>query len=248
MILKNLKIFSQNVCKNSLVVNTILETHSYFDIILIQELPWSEIRKIPSSTNCEGKPLIGTCHHPNWITFARYPSNNNDFPRVLSYVNIHLNSLCFLFCKDIFDHWDINIFSFSNNDICYYILNIYSDSSHLALKYLKDTEVNVNNVLLMTGDFNIRDNLWDPSFPFHSLISDDLFMIADSFDLALSSPTNPGPTRFSNTAGESNSVIDLMFLRCSSTELDCHSILPESQLSSDHAPLSIDIPICNEVI
>jgi len=73
-------------------------------------------------------------------------------------------------------------------------------------------------------------------------------MIADSFDLALSSPTNPSPTKFSNTARESNSVIDLMFFRCSSTELDRYSILPKSRLSSDHAPLSVDIPICNEVI
>ena len=31
-------------------------------------------------------------------------------------------------------------------------------------------------------------------------------------------------------------------------ELDRHSILPESRLSSDHAPLSIDIPISDEVI
>ena len=73
-------------------------------------------------------------------------------------------------------------------------------------------------------------------------------MIADFFDLALLSPTNSGPTRFSDTAGESNLVIDLMFLRCSSTELDYHSILPESWLSSDHVSLSIDIPICDEVI
>jgi len=201
MILKNLKIFSQNVCKNSLVVNIILKTLSHFDIILIQEPPWSEIRKIPSSANCKGEPLIGTCHHPNWIAFTRYSSNNNDFPRVLSYVNICFNSLHFLFCKDIFDHRDINILSFSNNDICYYILNIYSDSSHLALKYLKDTEVNVNNVLLIMGDFNIRDNLWDLSFPFHFSINNDLFMIADSFDLALLSPTNSGLTRFSDAAG-----------------------------------------------
>jgi len=100
----------------------------------------------------------------------------------------------------------------------------------------------------MTGDFNIRDSLWDPSFPFHSSISNDLIMIADSFDLALSSPTNPGSTRFSDTAEESNLVIDLMFLRSGSIELDCHSILSESRLSSDHVPLSIDIPICNEVI
>ena len=248
MIVRNLKIFSQNVHKNSLITNTILETHSHFDIILIQELPWSEICKIPSSSNCNGKPLMGTCHHPNWIAFARYSSNNNNFPRVISYVNIRLNSLCFLLCKDIFDHHDISIISFTNNDTCHYILNIYSDSSHLALKYLKDTEVNISHVLLMTGDFNIRDSLWDPSFLFHSSISNDLIMIADLFDLALSSPTNPGPTRFSDTAGESNSVIDLMFLRCGSVELDHHTILPESRLTSDHAPLSIDIPICNEVI
>ncbi len=85
---------------------------------------------------------------------------------------------------------------------------------------IKDTEVNINQVLLMTGDFNIRDNLWDPHFSFHSSISDDLIMIADSFDLALSSPTNTSSTRFSNTVGESDSVIDLIFLRCGSNKLD----------------------------
>jgi len=74
-------------------------------------------------------------------------------------------------------------------------------------------------------------------FPYHSSISDNLIMIVDSFDLALSFPTNPGPTRFSDTAGESNSVIDLMFLQYGSAELDKHSILPDSRLSSDHAPL-----------
>ena len=100
----------------------------------------------------------------------------------------------------------------------------------------------------MMGDFNIRDSLWNPSFPFHSSISDDLIMIVDSFDLSLSSPTNPGPTRFSDTTGESNSVIDLMFLCHGSDELDNHSILPDCRLSSDHAPLIIDIPIVEEFI
>ena len=119
--------------------------------------------------------------------------------------------------------------------------------SHSALKYLKDTEVNINQVLLMTGDFNVRDNLWDPLFPHHSSISDDLMMIADSFDLALSSPINLGPTKFSDMVEESNSVINLMFLRCGSSELDRHSIHPDSRLSSDHAPLMVDIPICEEI-
>ena len=171
MIVENIKIFSQNVCKNSLLVNTLLETLIHFDIILIQELPWSEICKIPSSSNCEGDPLMGTSHHPNWMTFARIPSNDKDIPRVITYVNIHLSALDFLLCKDIFNHRDVSLNSFSNNNICYYTMNVYSDSSNTALKYLKDTEANINNVVLMTGDFNIRDSLWDSSFPFHSSIS-----------------------------------------------------------------------------
>ena len=159
MIVQNLKIFSQNVCKNSLVLNIILKTLFHFDIILIQEPPWSKIRKIPSSLNHDGDPLIGTCHHPNWISFARLPSNGNDSPRVISYVNIRLKPFRFLFRKDLFDYQDINLISFISNDTWHYILNIYSDLSHSALKYLKDTEVNINQVILMTDDFNIRDNL-----------------------------------------------------------------------------------------
>ena len=127
-------------------------------------------------------------------------------------------------------------------------MNIYFDSSHVTLKYLKDTEVNIDNVILMTGDFNIRDSLWDSSFPFHSSLSDNLIIIVDSFNLALSTLTNPCPTRYSDTVGESNSVIDLMFLRYGSSELDQHLILPDSWLSSDHTPLSIVIPIFKEII
>jgi len=127
-------------------------------------------------------------------------------------------------------------------------MNVYSDSSHTALKYLKDAEVNMNNIVLMTSDFNIRDSLWDLSFPFHSSLSDDLIIIVDSFNLALSTLTNPCLTRYSDMAGESNSMIDLMFLRYGSSELDQHSILPDFWLSSDHTSLSIDIPIFEEII
>jgi len=127
-------------------------------------------------------------------------------------------------------------------------MNVYSDSSHTALKYLKDTEVNIENALLMTGDFNIRDSLWDSAFPFYSSVSNNLIIIANSFNLSLSNPTNSCPTRYSDTTEESNSVIDLMFLWCGSYELDHHSIHPGNHLSSDHALLSIEIPIIEEVI
>ena len=106
-------------------------------------------------------------------------------------------------------------------------MNVYSDSSHFALKYLKDTEVNILNLLIMTGDFNIRDSIWDSSFPHHSTISDDLMIIADLFNLDLSILTNQVSTRYSDIVGEANSIIDLMFLWSGSNKLNNHSIHPE---------------------
>ena len=61
-------------------------------------------------------------------------------------------------------------------------MNIYSDSSQSALKYLKNTKANICNVLVMTGNFNIRDNLWNPLYPHHLPFSDHFFEIADSFN------------------------------------------------------------------
>jgi len=248
MILKSLRILLQNVPKNALIIHSLFETQNHYDIILIQEPPWSEIQKVPSLSNSEGDSLIGTNHHPNWIVFGRVPLDSNDLPRVISYVNIRLSPLCFLLRQDIINHRDINLISFFNDNMCSFILNIYSDSSHTALKYLKNTEVNIGNILIMTGDFNIRDHLWNPSFPHHSTISDDLFIIADSFNLSLSNPTNPCPTRYSDTSGDVNSILDLMFLHSGSSELDSHCILPENRFSSDHTPLSVKIPITEEVI
>ena len=248
MILKSLKILLQNARKNALIIHSLLKTQNCHDIILIQEHPWSEIQKILSLSNSEGDPFIGTIYHPNWIMFGRVPMDSNDSPRVIFYVNICLSPLRFLLCKDIINHRDINLISFFNDNTCFFILNIYSDSSHTALKYLKDTEVNIGNVLIMTGDFNIRDHLWDPLFPHHSTISDDLFIIANSFNLSLSNPTNLCPTRYSDMPGEVNSVLDLMFLCSGFPELDSYHILPENWLSSDHAPLTIKISIIEEVI
>jgi len=128
------------------------------------------------------------------------------------------------------------------------MINIYSDFSQLALKYLKDTESNTHNVIIMTGDFNIRDSIWDFNFPFHSSHSDSLFDIADSFSLDISKPLENSSTRFSNNDYNANSVLDLVFLHPSSPEFNCHSIHPDWRLLSDHALITIDIYICKERI
>ena len=100
----------------------------------------------------------------------------------------------------------------------------------------------------MTSNFNIWDSIWNPSFSHHSSISNNLIIIADSFNLDLSIPTNQVPIRYSNTVGKLNLVIDLMFLHSGTSELNNHSIHPNWQLISDHAPLIVSIPIAKENI
>ena len=65
--------------------------------------------------------------------------------------------MCFSLKKNIFDHKNINCFSFFNNGNIFFMINIYSDDYQSALKYLKNTEANLYNVLVIAGNFNIRD-------------------------------------------------------------------------------------------
>ena len=168
MILNELKIFSQNIQKNNFIINTILEVNQDFDIIFIQEPLWMTIRNISSTSNSEDIPLLGVPNHPNWLTFVRDSCLPNDSLRVISYINIHLSSLWFSLQKDVINYRDIFLAFFFNNNSIFWIMNVYSDSSHTTLKYLKDAEVNILNLLIMIGNFNIRDSIWNSSFPHHS--------------------------------------------------------------------------------
>ena len=187
-------------------------------------------------------------NHPNWLTFTREPVSSNNSPQVAIFINIRLSSLHFSLHKDIINHRDILLLLFLNNGDSFWIMNVYSDSSHSVIKYLKDTELNIRNLLIITGDFNIRNSLWDPLYNFHSSISNNLFAIADSFNLFLSFSTEQVPTRFSDNVNDSDSVLDLMFLQCNSEEINSHVIHPDWQLTSNHVPSTITIPIIKEHI
>ena len=109
--------------------------------------------------NYKGVPLIGIPNHLNWLTFAREPCLSNDYPRVNIYINVRLSFFHFSLQKYIINHKDILLTLFFNDNVIFWIMNIYSDSSHSALKYLKNTGVNIINLLIMTGYFNIRDSI-----------------------------------------------------------------------------------------
>ena len=133
---------------------------------------WSFICFILSSKSKEGEELVEVPNYSNWIMFFRNFSNITDSSRVITYINVRLSSFYFSLWKDIFNHRDISCVFFFNCNLVYFLINIYSDSFQVALKYLKTTEVNIGNVLIMTED------------------------VVDSLHLELFRPTNQVPTRY----------------------------------------------------
>jgi len=74
----------------------ILEMQILFDIVFIQEPSWFFICLLSSSKNYDRKELVKVLNHPNWITFSKNPSNINDLPRIITYINIRLSHFYFL--------------------------------------------------------------------------------------------------------------------------------------------------------
>ena len=166
--------------------------------------------------------MVSATNYTLWITFSRQSIDDNEHQKVMTYINVWLVQPQFSLRKDIINHKDI---SFFNNSIICFMINIYSDEQQTALKYLKNIETNLNNILIMTGNFNIRDNDWNPIYS-HHFIYTNIFMEI-SFDLRIFTLYIQVPTWYADNPNDSNSVINLIFLWANSTEINNHFILPD---------------------
>ena len=115
-------------------------------------------------------------------------------------------------------------------------------------KYLKDTEVNISNVLIMTENFNIRDSFWNLNFSYHSSHKNTVFKITNSFGLELSKPIKFFLTRYSDNHQDLDSVLNLVFLHPDSSKHDHHHIYPNWRLASNHISITINISIIEEYV
>lgn len=130
----------------------------------------------------------------------------------------------------------------------YFSINVYSGDQQSILKYYKNTEMNLNNVLTITEDFNIRDNEWNPSYSYHSHYTDFLKEIANSFNLELSTLVNQVSTQYADNYYDSSLVLNLMFLHSISEDLNYYFILSDLQGLSDYTFLLVYITIEEEFI
>src|ERR1700760_4250942 len=123
------KVYSQNVHKNKLWTDHLLETlKDDTDIIMIQEPPHRHIKDIPSGKSKEGEPEHDTSHHSQWAKI--YFATN-----VSVYINNKILQTHTLF---IFPSFDPNIIAFTlqqqNTLERFNFINCYNDparrSSH----------------------------------------------------------------------------------------------------------------------
>jgi len=91
------------------------------------------------------------------VIAALYSSNNN-YPWVATYINKWLLKLRFSLYLDIIDHHDINVLAFHNKQELSFIINIYSDSNQIALQLPHQSIRNLENIVIMKDDFDIRDS------------------------------------------------------------------------------------------
>ena len=132
MILKILNIFSQNVCRNRLLTDTLLENNKEFDILFIHKLPWSIIHNILSLIFEEGKEIVSALNHSSWTIFARILNTENKHPRVLTYINIRISRLHFSLRKKTSLTTETLILSpFSTVVICTFLLMSIQITSNL---------------------------------------------------------------------------------------------------------------------
>ena len=96
MIRHNLKIFLQNIRKNKILTDIILETQKNLaDVIFIQEPLRFLVRHIPSYSNPMGDPLYSISNHPDWILFTCQDTTQENYARVTIYVNKYLARMRF---------------------------------------------------------------------------------------------------------------------------------------------------------
>src|SRR6188768_4008648 len=133
-----IRVFLQNVNKNRLHLDMLLELcKNDFDIIFVQEPPWSLICHAPSAQDVEGEQVIGAPNHPDWLAIVRPPDPGLP-PRTMAYVSRRLAQFRPSLRRDVIDHRDILLLSLFSDGDQYNFLNIYSDSDHTAIDLLHD--------------------------------------------------------------------------------------------------------------
>ena len=217
-LIKSLRIYSQNVGRKwSWVVNLLESRKLEFDVIFLQEPPWSTVRYSASLTEKTGDPVRGPPVHPDWwVIYPKEFDPEEDRPRVLAYVHRRLAAGKPKFRTDVVKHRDIMLLTVNSpSGEQINLLNVYSDPDRGdAIRYLDERFGSFPSLVYMGGDFNCPSTMWDPDRTradnHHAPI---LAGVAEDFGLEVVFGPERAHTWFPyGNSSRSSSLIDLVFL------------------------------------
>ena len=108
-------IYSQNIWKNYVLVDSLLKSQKdLYDILFIQKPLWNFIQFTPFTSSLNGQEVIGASIYLEWTQVVRFPQESEQTPRVIYFIHSKLSRLYFALRRDIVDHKDIQLLFFFN--------------------------------------------------------------------------------------------------------------------------------------
>jgi len=140
----------------------------------------------------------------------------------MAFIHSHLSRLGFSLRRDVIDHRNILLLFFFNREKYHFLINVYLDNHHSAAKFMLDQVIDISNLLYIGENFNIRDAKRNLSVSAYPVVGQALIDLTDSLGLVCSLPVLLVPTHYLDTDSHANSVIDLIFLGMSASQVSLY--------------------------
>ena len=239
----NLSILSANMNRQPDALISMLETTDAH-ILLIQEPSWGRLVPKKSDDNPDGIEVKGTCSHPRWRTILPITSATDPPPHVAIFLR-----------SDLTDTLTYSIIPTTNSYSClgirldtdtpifiinyyHHVINKRPNLCHLLSLAIPD------GPFILCGDFNTHSSFWSPpDLPISSWVQ-TLENWLDPNNLMSLVPEG-SVTHWSNTGRDSlldHIFVNMDFLGNPFFPASC-LVSFERSISSNHAALSIDLPL-----
>jgi hypothetical protein len=241
--LGDLHIISYNAQKSWSNLTAILETHQSADIIMIQEMPWVDYKRVASATNKAGDIVTGTIRHASFVCIGDSKTSS-----VCIYVHRRLTHLSPV-AEEVTgldrDNTLLLRLTLSNKNRFIRILNIYNHPKTMsAMRGLIDNEDMLPCIDVCLRDFNMHHSLWDPpdtnSRP-SALAAGLIATLQGLLGMCLINSSEHTCTWSSNNVSARDQVLDLAWVEHSKAHTAVLDIDMMGRFNSDHAILLLTL-------
>jgi endonuclease/exonuclease/phosphatase (EEP) superfamily protein YafD len=241
-----LHILLVNMNRSNFKLTSLLQSTTA-DCLLVQEPWWGALIPQCSDTDPDGCPAFGTIAHPAWSAFTPPSSSSPDgHPWVITFLRKRLLASFTVTPSPDLSSYNLLGLTLASPSFHLTIINFYHHvRGHQGnLTNLTDFSPSIHTPILLAGDFNTHSDTWSPGGKRASPWAPSLEGWLDEHGFVSTVPDGSISRRLTTSLP---SLIDFIFvnekfLEVPSFPASC-SVSFDSSIGSDHAGLSISIPV-----